>query len=121
MALAYSRARHETSDYDRARRQQYVLTQIRKQIDPIAMLPNIPALLQFAQQNLFLTFQDTDIAPLAQVASRIDADRIYRYDFAPNKVEQLGSMQAIRDKVANIFSEPEPAPEAPSGTRCPPK
>jgi anionic cell wall polymer biosynthesis LytR-Cps2A-Psr (LCP) family protein/TM2 domain-containing membrane protein YozV len=121
MALAYSRARHETSDYDRARRQQYVLTQIRKQLDPIAMLPNVPALLQVAQQNLFLTFAQTDIPALAQVASRIDADRIYRYDFAPNKVEQLGSMQAIRDKVANIFSEPEPAPDTPSGTRCPPK
>ena len=25
MALAYSRSRHESSDYDRARRQQYVL------------------------------------------------------------------------------------------------
>jgi anionic cell wall polymer biosynthesis LytR-Cps2A-Psr (LCP) family protein len=121
MALAYSRARHETSDYDRARRQQYVLTQIRKQLDPLAMLPNIPALLQVAQQNLFLTFQDSDIPALAQVATRIDADRIYRYDFAPNKLDQLGSMQAVRDKVANIFSEPEPEPEAPSGSRCPPK
>jgi anionic cell wall polymer biosynthesis LytR-Cps2A-Psr (LCP) family protein len=122
MALAYSRARHETSDYDRARRQQYVLTQIRKQLDPLAMLPNIPALLQVAQQNLFLSpFVDTDIPALAQVASRIDADRIYRWDFAPNKVEQLGSMQGIRDKVANIFDEPEPEPDAPSGSRCPPR
>jgi anionic cell wall polymer biosynthesis LytR-Cps2A-Psr (LCP) family protein len=121
MALAYSRARHETSDYDRARRQQYVLTQIRKQLDPIAMLPNVPALLQVAQQNLFLTFQQTDIPALAQVASRIDADRIYRLDFAPPKVAVLGSMQGIRDKVANIFSEPEPEPDAPSGSRCPPK
>ena len=121
MALAYSRARHETSDYDRARRQQYVLTQIRKQLDPLAMLPNIPSLLQVAQQNLFLTFSDTDIPALAQVATRIDADRIYRYDFAPNKLDQLGSMQAVRDKVANIFSEPEPEPEGPSGSRCPPR
>jgi anionic cell wall polymer biosynthesis LytR-Cps2A-Psr (LCP) family protein len=122
MALAYSRARHETSDYDRARRQQYVLTQIRKQLDPLAMLPNVPALLQVAQANLFLTFGDSDIPALAQVASRIDADRIYRYDFAPNKLDQLGSMQAVRDKVANIFSEPEPEPEGPgTGTRCPPR
>jgi anionic cell wall polymer biosynthesis LytR-Cps2A-Psr (LCP) family protein len=120
MALAYSRVRHETSDYDRARRQQYVLTQIRKQLDPLAMLPNIPGLLQVAQQNLFLTFSDTDIPALAQVAARIDADRMYRFDFAPNKLDQLGSMQAVRGKVANIFSEPEPEPEGPgTGTRCP--
>src|SRR6188508_561968 len=49
MALAYSRSRHESSDYDRARRQQYVLQQMRKQLDPIALLPHIPALLGVAQ------------------------------------------------------------------------
>jgi anionic cell wall polymer biosynthesis LytR-Cps2A-Psr (LCP) family protein/TM2 domain-containing membrane protein YozV len=122
MTLAYSRSRHETSDYDRARRQQYVLTQIRKQLDPLAMLPHIPALLGVAQENLFLTWQDTDIQWLAQAASRIDADRIYRYDFAPSKLNDLGSMQAIRDKVNGIFDEPEPEPDVkPNAPPCPPK
>jgi anionic cell wall polymer biosynthesis LytR-Cps2A-Psr (LCP) family protein len=123
MALAYSRSRHETSDYDRARRQQYVLTQIRKQLDPLALLPHIPALLQVAQENLFLgSISDADIPYLAEAASRIDADRIYRYDFAPNKVAALESMQGIRDKISNIFSEPEPDPEPPpSGDKCPPR
>jgi len=122
MALAYSRTRYETSDYDRARRQQYVLTQIRKQLDPLALLPHIPGLLQVAQQNLYLTFSDTDIPFLAEAASRIDADRIYRYDFAPAKVTALGSMQGIRDKVNNIFSEPEPEPETkPNQEPCPPR
>ncbi|MGI8928667.1 MAG: LCP family protein [Candidatus Limnocylindrales bacterium] len=122
MALAYSRTRSETSDYDRARRQQYVLTQIRKQLDPLALLPHIPGLLQVAQQNLFLTFSDTDIPFLAEAASRIDADRIYRYDFAPAKVAALGSMQGIRDKVNNIFSEPEPEPDTkPNQEPCPPR
>ncbi|MEO6350595.1 MAG: LCP family protein, partial [Candidatus Limnocylindrales bacterium] len=123
MALAYSRSRHETSDYDRARRQQYVLTQIRKQLDPIGLLPHIPALLQVAQENLFLgSISDADIPYLAEAASRIDADRIYRVDFAPNKVAALESMQGIRDKVTNIFDEPEPQPEAqPSGEKCPPR
>jgi anionic cell wall polymer biosynthesis LytR-Cps2A-Psr (LCP) family protein len=123
MALAYSRSRHETSDYDRARRQQYVLTQIRKQLDPIGLLPHIPDLLRVAQENLFLgQISDTDIPYLAEAASRIDADRIYRYDFAPNKVAALESMQGIRDKISNIFSEPEPDPEPPpSGDKCPPR
>jgi anionic cell wall polymer biosynthesis LytR-Cps2A-Psr (LCP) family protein len=122
MALAYSRSRHESSDYDRARRQQYVLTQVRKQLDPLALLPHIPQLLQVAQQNIFLSWSDTDIQFLAQAASRIDADRIYKYDFAPNKVAALGSMQGIRDKVNNIFSEPEPEPEVrPNQPPCPPR
>ena len=122
MTLAYSRARHETSDYDRARRQQYVLTQIRKQLDPIALLPRIPALLGVADQNLFMTFNSDDFQYLAQAASRIDAERIYRYDFAPGHTTSLGSMDGIASKVANIFSEPEPAPEKPTGGNpCPPK
>lgn len=124
MALAYSRSRHESSDYDRARRQQYVLTQIRKQLDPIALLPHIPALLDVAAENLFMTIGEEDIANLAQVANRVDADRIYRVDFAPNRVAALNSMKGIRDKVANIFSEPEPRPEPEPddpGERCPPR
>ena len=121
MALAYSRSRHETSDYDRARRQQYVLQQMRKQLDPIALLPHIPNLLSVAQQNLFMTFSDTDIPFIADAASRVDAERIYRWDFSPNKVTQAGSMQGIRDKVSNIFTEPEPNPEQDNLGKCPPR
>jgi anionic cell wall polymer biosynthesis LytR-Cps2A-Psr (LCP) family protein len=121
MALAYSRSRHESSDYDRARRQQYVLQQMRKQLDPIGLLPHIPALLNVAQQNLFMTFGDADIPYLAEAASRIDAERIYRWDFSPNRVTAAGSMQGIRDKVNSIFSEPEPDPEQDNLGKCPPR
>ena len=122
MALGYARTRSETSDYDRARRQQYVLTQVRKQLNPIELLPHIPGLLGVAQQNLYMTWFDSDIPFLAEAASRIDADRIYRVDFAPNKVAALGSMQGIREKVNNIFSEPEPEPDTrPNQEPCPPR
>jgi anionic cell wall polymer biosynthesis LytR-Cps2A-Psr (LCP) family protein/TM2 domain-containing membrane protein YozV len=121
MALAYSRSRHESSDYDRARRQQYVLQQMRKQLDPIALLPHIPTLLGVAQANLFMTFSDADIPYLADAASRVDAERIYRWDFSPNRVTQAGSMQGMRDKVGNIFGEPEPDPEQSNLGKCPPR
>ncbi|HEV3486430.1 MAG TPA: LCP family protein, partial [Vicinamibacterales bacterium] len=122
MALGYARTRTETSDYDRARRQQYVLQQVRKQLDPIALLPQIPALLQVASENLYMTWSDDDIRWLAEAANRIDADRMYRYDFAPNKVTNQGSMDGMRQKVNNIFSEPEPQPETrPNQPSCPPR
>ena len=108
-ALAYARSRHQDSDYQRSRRQQYVLTQVRKQLDPLALVPHIPTLLGVAQENLFMTIDDSDIPFLAQVASRIDSERIYRYDFAPAKLTQLGSPEGMIDKVQNIFSEPEPS------------
>lgn len=120
--LAYARSRRQDSDYQRARRQQYVLQQVRKQLDPIGMLPSIPGLLDAARENLFMSISDTDIPFLAQVASRIDADRLYRYDFAPARLNALGSMQGMRDKVQNIFDEPEPEPEEnPGGEPCPPR
>jgi anionic cell wall polymer biosynthesis LytR-Cps2A-Psr (LCP) family protein len=122
MALGYARTRYETSDYDRARRQQYVLQQVRKQLDPIALLPQIPSLLQVAEANLFMTFGDADIQFLAQAASRIDADRIYRVSYAPGHVNQLSSMQDMRNEVSNIFSQPEPEPETkPNQSPCPPR
>ena len=121
-ALAFARSRHQDSDYQRARRQQIFLQQVRKQIDPLSILPHIPALLQVAQQNLFMTLQQSDIPYLAQVASRIDADRLYRFDFAPKRMNRLGSMEAMADKVNNIFSEPEPNPTTkPNQEPCPPR
>jgi LCP family protein required for cell wall assembly len=121
-ALAYARSRHQDSDYHRARRQQYVLQQVRKQLDPLGLLPHVPALLGVAQANLFMTIDDTDIPFLAQVASRIDADRMYRYDFAPARLSRLESMQGMADKVRNIFDEPEPNPTTrPNQEPCPPR
>lgn len=121
-ALAYARSRHQDSDYQRSRRQQYVIQQVRKQLDPLALLPHVPALLGVAQANLFMTIDDSDIPFLAQVASSIDADRIYRYDFAPARLARLESMQGMADKVNNIFSEPEPNPTTrPDQEPCPPR
>jgi LCP family protein required for cell wall assembly len=120
--LAYARSRHQDSDYQRSRRQQYVLQQVRKQLDPVALLGHIPQLLDAAAANLFMNVDDSDIPFLAQVASRIDADRIYRYDFAPAKLTQLESPQGMVAKVNFIFDEPEPKPTTrPNQEPCPPR
>ena len=49
--LAYARSRHQDSDYQRERRQQFVLQSMRKQLDPMALLPHIPGLLDAAQRT----------------------------------------------------------------------
>jgi LCP family protein required for cell wall assembly len=121
-ALAFSRSRHQDSDYQRGRRQQIFLQQVRKQLDPLGLLPHIPGLLQVAQENIFMSFSQTDFPFLAQVAARVDADRLYRYDFAPARLTTLGSMAGMAAKVNNIFSEPEPEPETkPNQEPCPPR
>jgi hypothetical protein len=94
---------------------------VRKQLDPMAMLGSLGDLLSAAEQNLFMSFQQSDFQYLAQVASHVDADRLYRYDFAPNHLAVLGSMDGMAAKISNIFSEPQPLPEDPNGPPCPPK
>ncbi len=123
-ALAYARSRHQDSDYQRERRQQFVLASVRKQLDPLSLLPHIPALLQVAQENLFTTFSDTDVPFLAQAAERVDASRMYQVSLTPGSLNQLTSMADISSLVTNIFSEPEPVPQpTPSNPSqaCPPR
>lgn len=122
-ALAYARSRHQDSDYQRMKRQQYVLSAVRRQFDPIAMLPRVFDLLDIAQDNMFMTFSREEIGHLANVAARVDADRLYQVRFTPNKVADLGGIDQIRVRVKNIFSEPEPQPTPRPSNRpatCPP-
>ena len=68
-----------------------------------------------------MTFSSDDFPYLAQVASRVDANRLYQYDFAPAHLDPLGSMQGMQAKVQNIFSEPEPVPQQnDQNNNCPP-
>jgi LCP family protein required for cell wall assembly len=118
-ALAFARSRHQDSDYQRARRQQIFLQQVRKQLDPLAMLGSLGNLINAAKENLFMTFSQPDFPYLAQIASHVDADRLYRYDFAPNQLSEFNSIDDIARKVSNIFSEPEPTPPNKNEPPCP--
>ena len=90
-SLAYARSRHADSDYQRERRQQYVLQQIRRQLDPLAMLPNIPSSASIAQANLYTTLErHGHPVPRPGGESRVDADRLYQEDFAPAHVATAG-------------------------------
>jgi LCP family protein required for cell wall assembly len=121
-ALAFARSRHQDSDYQRGRRQQIFLQQVRRQLDPLALLGSLDSLLNAAQQNLFMTFARSDFQYLAEAASRVDADRLYRYDFAPARLAILGSMDGMAAKIQNIFSEPEPEPDPKDQQNpCPPR
>jgi LCP family protein required for cell wall assembly len=118
-ALAFARSRHQDDDYERARRQQIFLQQVRKQLDPMGLFANMNNLVAAAQQNLFMTFSADDFQNLAQVASHVDADRLYRWDFAPPRLTSAGSMDGMASVISNIWSQPAPVPDN-SGPPCPP-
>lgn len=127
-ALAYARSREQDSDYQRMKRQQWVLQAIRRQFDPVAMVPRALELLDIARDNLFTDIDRNDIPQMAEVASRVDPDRMYQVRFGPRAYPVSvddAAIGRIRDRVRNIFSEPEPEPTASprddEGGRCPPR
>jgi LCP family protein required for cell wall assembly len=125
MALAYGRTRHQDGDWSRMGRQQLVIAAMRRQFDPLAVLPELPHLFDVAGDNLFWTLTEEDVVPIAQLAARVDADRMQRVlfvppDYQPELTDE--TIDAIRGTVRGIFDEPEPpAPSTkPASERCPP-
>lgn len=124
LALAYARSRHQDSDYGRMARQQAVLLALRRQLDPVALLPRLPELLEIAGQNLWTTLDPDDIAGLAELAGRVEAGAVRRVLFVPPTYpSQLDdrAIARIRSVAGEIFERGEwPAPdELPAAPRCP--
>lgn len=124
-ALAYARSRHQDSDYQRMKRQQLVLQAIRRQFDPLAMLPKADQLLQVASDNLWTTISRDDIPLLAQVAARVDPNQITTVRFTPQAYPSHltdSEIRAIRSRVQNFFTQQQPQPTPTPGNpkdRCP--
>jgi LCP family protein required for cell wall assembly len=128
-ALEYARTRHQDSDYGRMRRQQRVLISLARQLDPIALLSRVPKLLDIAQDNLWTTIQQDDLAGLADLATHVNKKDVQYYLFWPPQTPQRlddAGRQHIRDVVGTIFdaptpeASPTPAPTSDPGP-CPPK
>ena len=117
LALAYARSRHQDSDYGRMQRQQAVLVALLHQVDPIALLPKVPRLLDIAKDNLTVAIPAADMGGLAQLASTVDPDGVERVEFAPPQYpEFLTTKEIARIQVAvrTVFDTPvaSPAPSA---------
>lgn len=122
-ALEYARSRHMDSDYGRMQRQQRVLVAVARQLDPLALLPRVPDLLDIAKQNLLITIPGNEIGTLAALAARVDKYDIQTIQFSPPKYpEYLGTkdIKRIRDRFATVFDAPSAAPSpTPSTTPKP--
>nr|MBA2254977.1 LCP family protein [Chloroflexota bacterium] len=118
-ALAYARARHATSDFDRAQRQQRVITSIRNQTDLASLLApgRIDALFTSVRKTV-----KTDIPPslfprLVTLAQAIDLDNLRSTAFANRRYvtvcypcpgtglyELIPNVSNIRQAVAEAFT-----------------
>jgi len=86
-ALAYARSRHQTSDFDRAQRQQRILTSIARQIDLASLLvPGRLDALMGVVRNSVRTDLPADLFPsLLTAADGVDLDALTSLVFTPPK------------------------------------
>ena len=123
-ALAFARSRHQDSDYARMGRQVVALQALRRQFDPLAVAPRAPEMFDIAGENIFWTLQPADVAPIAELVARVDADRVQSVLFIPPEYKrELNDerIEAMRATVRGIFAAPEPDPPAGStAADCPP-
>jgi hypothetical protein len=96
------------------RRQQTVLLALRRQVDPVALVPKAPALLRIARDNLWTTLRRKDLRDLARLAATVDVRRVDRVLFVPPRYPSHltdGEITRIRRVVRSIFDGPAPAPD----------
>jgi LCP family protein required for cell wall assembly len=124
-ALAYARSRHQDSDYGRMRRQQQVLVALARQVDPLALVPKVPDLLEMAKHNLWTTIKVSELSDLAGLAARVDVASVKTILFVPSRYPSLltsSEISKIRTVVRTAFEGAEkPTATPPSATpaTCP--
>ncbi len=79
-ALYYSRSRYSTSDFDRNRRQQEVVTAIVSKLMSLYTIAKIPELYRIYAENVTTDIRLSDVIPLIPVAARIkNTDKVEHF------------------------------------------
>ena len=90
-ALIFARSRHGSSDFDRAARQQQVISAIRAQSDMTAISHNLPTLAAALKNSLKTDFPQQDLPLLLDLIAQIDAGSIRSIVFTPPAYQTVGS------------------------------
>ena len=90
-ALIFARSRHGSSDFDRAARQQQVISAIRAQSDMAAITRNLPSLAVALKDSLKSDFPQQDLPLLLDLIAQIDAGSIRSLVFTPPTYQTVGS------------------------------
>ncbi len=83
------------------------------QVDPFALLPKVPELIEIAGDHLWTTIDPEHIAGLAALASRVDPGSTDTITFVPPDYPShmtTASIRRIRAVVRDVFDEPPGKP-----------
>jgi LCP family protein required for cell wall assembly len=115
-ALVYARSRHSgQGDFDRAARQQRVLTSLREQADIANLIPRIPQLVDAFKATVRTDIPQSELAKMAGLAGSVNTRDIRSYVFSPPRYGSepggdprgyviIPKVQLIKQAVAAAFS-----------------
>jgi len=115
-ALIYARSRHRAAggDFDRGRRQQRVITSLKAEINPRAILANLDQLVQDMKGSVKTDIQVSLMPKLLSLADKVDTKNIRSYVFSPSYYATEGykngqyviepNVSRIRKAVKQAFS-----------------
>jgi len=116
-ALVYARSRHSgQGDFDRAARQQRVLTSLREQTDVANLIPRIPQLVDAFKATVRTDIPQSELAKMAGLAGSVDTRNIRSFVFTPPRYATekasgdprgyviLPNVQKMRQAVIDAFS-----------------
>src|SRR4029453_6311424 len=113
-ALAFARARHKTSDFDRAQRQQRVITSLRQQVDPASLLEpgKLDALVSTLKSSIHTDIPADLFPALVSLAGQVDAKEVRSLVFTPPTYQDeclscyslTPKLRAIRRAVKEVFT-----------------
>ena len=110
VALEYARLRHVVgydSDYYRMTRQQLVLRAVRDQVNPCALLPQVPAILNALGASVWTNLPESDAPTIAALAAKVGTSNTADYSLDPTTTGaaydmlDATSLAKIRSIVAN--------------------
>jgi LCP family protein required for cell wall assembly len=109
VALEYARLRHVIgydSDYYRMKRQQLVLRAVRDEIDPCALLPQVPAILNALGGSIWTNLPESDAPTIAALAAKVGTSNTADFSLDPTTTGAASDMldQASLNKIHSIVA-----------------
>lgn len=122
-ALAYSRSRHTSSDFDRSSRQMRMISALRTQADIPSLIGDIDKLLDIIKKDIRTDIPSKLLPRMAQLAQTIDIDKRISLQLTPPTYSQqcddstapictqngryalVARLDKMRKAVANVFTD----------------
>jgi LCP family protein required for cell wall assembly len=119
LALAYSRTRHQDSDYHRMFRQRCILEGLLDQTDPVSLLLNFGSLSEVIQEAMITDLPIDALPEFVDLMPLIDRDEIVSIRFIPPEYHlkfrddgepgRIANIDLVHEHVQLILEDPERA------------